>query len=213
MDSRTLNRYQMVLSVQNFLDTNNATWSAIPIMNTFKGNMDDLILGTKEELKSTGKTSKGITIGKNDLKEQISIKTSILSGALSAHASVTGNQNLLSNGSFAKSDIMSMRDVELPERLIYLTDLLTKHLKALADYGVTKAQVTDLKTSVDDFRELVGQPRLTRSQANVAKKAVEELVESALEILNSKLDKVMLQFQFSNTKFYDGYKKARVIVD
>lgn len=120
MDSRTLNRYQMVLSVQNFLDTSNATWSAIPIMNTFKGNMDDLILGTKEELKSTGKTSKGITIGKNDLKEQISIKTSILSGVLSAHASVTENQNLLSNGSFAKSDIMSMRDVELPERLTTL---------------------------------------------------------------------------------------------
>lgn len=74
MDSRTLNRYQMVLSVQNFLDTNNATWSAIPIMNTFKGNMDDLILGTKEELKSTGKTSKGITIGKTILRSKFLLR-------------------------------------------------------------------------------------------------------------------------------------------
>jgi len=106
-----------------------------------------------------------------------------------------------------------MRDIELPGRLTNLTDLLTAHRKSLEEYGVTKAQVTDLETSVDDFRELVGQPRLIQSQANLAKKAVEELVESALEILNSKLDKVMLQFQFSNTKFYEGYKKARVIVD
>jgi hypothetical protein len=73
--------------------------------------------------------------------------------------------------------------------------------------------VTDLLTSVDDFRELVGQPRLIQSQTNLAKKVVEELVENALEILNNKMDKVMLQFQFSDPSFYEGYKRARVIVD
>jgi hypothetical protein len=40
-----------------------------------------------------------------------------------------------------------------------------------------------------------------------------ELVENAMEILNNKLDKVMLQFQFSKPSFYEGYKRARVIVD
>ncbi len=158
-------------------------------------------------------SSKGITIGKNDLKEQISIKTAVLSGALSARASVSENPDLLNNGSFAKSDVISMRDIELPGRLTGLTDLLTAHSKSLEEYGVTKAQVTDLLTSVDDFRELVGQPRLMKSQANLAKKAVEELVENAMEVLNNKMDKVMLQFQFSNPSFYEGYKRARVIVD
>ena len=66
--------------------------------------------------------------------------------------------------------------------------------------------MTDLLTSIDDFRELVGQPRLIQSQANVAKKAVEELVENAMEILNNKMDKVMLQFQFSNTSFMKDIK-------
>jgi hypothetical protein len=73
--------------------------------------------------------------------------------------------------------------------------------------------VTDLLTSVDDFREQVGQPRLIQSKANVAKKAVEALVENAMEILNDKMDNVMLQYQFSNPSFYEGYKRARVIVD
>ena len=213
METRTMNRYQMVLSARNYLDTSNATWSAIPIMNTLKAKLDDLILGIGEELKATGQSSKGITIGKNDLKEQISIKTAVLSGSLSAYAAISENPNLLINGSFLKSDIKNMRDVELPERVTNLTDLLTSHRKALVEYGVTKAQVTDLETSVDDFRELVGQPRLKRSQANLAKKAAEELVESAMEVLNDKMDKVMLQFQFTNPSFYEGYKRARVIVD
>ena len=73
--------------------------------------------------------------------------------------------------------------------------------------------MTDLLTSVDDFRELVGQPRLIQSKANVAKKAVEALVENAMKILNDKMDNVMLQYQFSNPSFYEGYKRARVIVD
>ena len=106
-----------------------------------------------------------------------------------------------------------MRDIELPGRLTGLTDLLTAHLKSLAPYGVTKAQVTDLLTSIDDFRELVGQPRLIQSQANVAKKAAKELVENAVDILNKKMDKVMLQFKYSNPSFYEGYQRARVIVD
>ena len=94
-----------------------------------------------------------------------------------------------------------------------LTDLLTAHRKSMVPFGVTKAQVTDLLTSIDDFRELVGQPRLIQSQANVAKKAVEELVENAVDILNKKMDKVMLQFKYSNPSFYEGYNRARVIVD
>ena len=213
MESKTLNRYQMVLSSQNYLDTNNATWSTIPIINTFKTKLDDLILGIKEQMKATGETTKGLTLSKNELKEQISIKTAILSGALSAYASVSENQDLLKNGDFSKSDIMDIRDAELPERVTFLIDLLNTHLTALADYGITEAQVTDLITSVDDFRDLVGQPRLKRSQANLSKKAITEHLESALELLNKQLDKVMLQFQFSNPSFYEGYKKARVIVD
>ncbi len=35
----------MARSSQNYLDTNNATWSAIPIMNTFKTELDDQLLG------------------------------------------------------------------------------------------------------------------------------------------------------------------------
>ena len=213
METEIMNKYQMARSSQNYLDTNNATWSAIPIMNTFKTELDDQLLGVSEKMKATGVSSKGITISKNDLKEQISIKTAVLSGALSAYASVSENQYLLSNGSFVKSDVISMRDIELPGRLTSLTDLLTAHRKSLEEYGITKAQVTDLETSVDDFRELVGQPRLIQSQANLAKKAVEELVDNAMGILNNKLDKVMLQFQFSNPSFYEGYKRARVIVD
>ena len=80
MEKETMNKYQMARSTQNYLDTNNATWSAIPIINTFKTELDDQLLGVSEQLKATGVSTKGITISKNDLKKQISIKTAVLSG-------------------------------------------------------------------------------------------------------------------------------------
>ena len=106
-----------------------------------------------------------------------------------------------------------MRDLELPEQVTRFTDLLTTHLPDLADYCVTEAQVTDLVTSVDDFREMVGMPRLKRSEVGLANKSADELLKNVLDILKNQLDKVMLQFKLSDPSFYEGYLKARVIVD
>ena len=152
MEKETMNKYQMAHSSQAYLDTNNATWSTIPIINTFKTELDDQLLGITEKLKATGVSSKGITISKNDLKKQISIKTAVLSGTLSAYASVSEDHNLLSNGSFAKSDVISMRDIELPERLTNLTDLLTAHLKSLVPYGVIDTHI--LRSALKQLKQL-----------------------------------------------------------
>ena len=35
MDKETMNKYQMERSTQKYLDTNNVTWSAVPIANMF----------------------------------------------------------------------------------------------------------------------------------------------------------------------------------
>ena len=71
--------------------------------------------------------------------------------------------------------------------------------------------MTDMETSVDDFRELVGQPRLKRLQANLAKKAVEELLEIAMEVLNKQMDKVMLHFSFPTLLSMKGIKRPGLL--
>ncbi|MGL1885083.1 MAG: hypothetical protein OCD76_01115 [Reichenbachiella sp.] len=213
MESIYLNRYQMLVSTQNYLDSNNNTWSAIPIMNTFKSLLDELIQATKEQLTTSGNTTKGLTMDKSVLKEQISIKVSVLSGALSAFAMVTDNQELNQNAYLTKTEVLRLRDIELPDRLGGLLALLSTHLPALADYGVTEPQLNDLSTSLDDFRDMIGQPRLKGTTANLAKIAMSQLVDETATLLKDKMDKVMLQYQWSNPSFYEGYKRARTIVD
>ncbi len=213
LDNRQTNRFQMMLSVQSFMDTNQSTWSAIPIVNTFKATLDDQVLGIKEQLQASGTDTRGMTANKNQLKEQIADKTAGLSGALASYAAVNHANDVISNGYLTKTEVAAMRDVNLPERISVFITMVKDSLTELADYGISEAQVTDLESSVDDFRELVGQPRMIRSQASTAKREANTMINDAITLLNDKLDKVLLQFKFTNPTFYDGYERARVIVD
>lgn len=213
IENRQTNRFQMLLSTQNYLDNNQTQWSAIPILNTFKADLDDLIQDIREQLKTTGVDTSGMTSSKKELKEQIAEKAGVLFGALSAYAAVSGNDDLLEQGDMNKSEVIRLRDVSLPDAIQSFIELLNREVSHLAAYGVTKAQIKNLAASVDDFREQVGQPRLKRSASNAAKREAVTLIEDGLEILKEKMDNVMLQFKHSNPKFYEGYQSARVIVD
>ncbi|MEQ8472944.1 MAG: hypothetical protein RIC35_17250 [Marinoscillum sp.] len=213
LETRQTNRFQMMLAVQSFMDSNQSTWTAIPIIENFKTSLDDQVLGIKEQLQASGTDTRGMTANKNQLKEQIADKTAALSGALAAFAAVTGANDVKANGYLTKTQVASMRDVNLPEEITRFISMVKESLAELADYGISEAQVTDLESSVDDFRELIGQPRMIRSQASTAKREANTLINDAITLLNDKLDKILLQFKFTNPTFYDGYERARVIVD
>lgn len=213
LDTRQTNRFQMMLAVKNFMDSHQTTWSTIPIIGTFKTTLDAVIQEVKEHLQATGTDTSGMTSDKNQLKAQIAEKTAVLSGALAAYAAVNGQDDLRTNGYLTKSQIMMMRDVNMPEAISNFVALVTNQLTNLADYGITEDKVTDLESSLDDFRELVGQPRLKQSAANAAKREASSLIGDGVSMLTDQLDKVMLQFKFTNPTFHEEYERARVIVD
>ena len=91
--------------------------------------------------------------------------------------------------------------------------LLDGKVADLADYGVNKNQIKDLKNSFDNFLELNGKPRQFRISSVVATATLEELFQQSNDLLTKKLDKVMKRFKNTNPTFYKGYLAARVIVD
>jgi hypothetical protein len=203
----------MVISVQRYMDVNTDKWVSIPAIGDIKVGIDEHILQIRPKLKAGGKSSKGVTKDKTELHAILAIKTGILSGAIVSFATKSNNNDLKINGKLTKAVVKNLRDIEVPERITIVTDLAKAHLADLAAYGVTEAQITDLETSVDDFRELIGEPRLVISHSNLGNKSAKELVASVMDLLNQELDNVMLQFELSDPEFYEGYRKARVIVD
>ena len=111
------------------------------------------------------------------------------------------------------SKLYKAKDIDFPNQVAGITAEASSHLAELADYGVLQEQLTDIESSLDDFRELVGMPRSVRSQVGSAKTSPGALIDEVNGMLKEQLDKVMMQFRLTDATFYEGYQRARVIVD
>lgn len=213
MSNQDQNRFNMVVAVQRYMDNSTATWTRVPVITRYKNELDTLVVQIDEQTSAGQADSKPLTRDKNQLKEAIALKASILAGALYAYAEESGNTALVEKANIPTSAVTRMRDAEVPAQITSFIATLRAELANLADYGITEDQVVELETSVDDFRPLVGQSRLVQSAGAIAARELGALVQAATTLLDQRLDKVILQFKLSDPGFYEGYNRARVIVD
>jgi len=115
--------------------------------------------------------------------------------------------------SASRTDIYRMSDEELGPFVKLLMDTATTLMTALADYGIAQEVIAELQTSLDEYSALIGKPRIVLNSKYVALDAIDELVDEGNKLLKNQLDKIMLMFRESDPDFYNGYKRARVIVD
>jgi len=213
MNKEQTNHYRMMLNTQAALDANTAVWSGIPIVVNTKNEIDELIQRIAEKNELANADSKAVTANKENVLEGLIQKVVALSGTLQAYGAITGKSVLAEKVKITRSDIIQARETDVEALVKPVTDTARAELDNLADYGVTEPMVTEAETSTDQFNELIGRPRTIRNQAFAAKSALQELMDTAMDMLNNRLDKLMLQFQFSHPEFYDEYLRARTIVD
>jgi hypothetical protein len=203
----------MFLNTQETLDENTTLWSSIPVLLEVKNNFDELIQRIEETNEKTQPASQSVTAGKANVLKALAQKVVALAGALQAYAAITGNAKLAGQVDLVKSDFDRARETDVEALAAPVIDNARRELENLADYGVTEAMITEAETSLDDFKALIGKPRTIRNQAFAAMSLLEELFDSAKDLLKNRLDPLMIRFKYSDTEFYSKYERARTIVD
>ena len=94
-----------------------------------------------------------------------------------------------------------------------VSGLATANLAALADYGITQADVTALDGLTTQFHGVKTAPRKAIATRAGQTKTLPPAVKTVTSLLRNQLDKQILMFKKSNPEFYAGYVSARVIVD
>jgi len=94
-----------------------------------------------------------------------------------------------------------------------VSGLATANLAALADYGITPADVTALDALTTQFHGVKTAPRKAIATRAGQTKTMPPAVKSVTSLLRNHLDKQMLMFKKSNPEFYAGYLSARVVID
>ncbi len=212
MDQRQNNRLNMYEAVQQYLDNHIDKWKGLPVLMTFKNELDEQLSQIREH--QDNQEAAKVFLGENKITQKriVAEKADILNDALQAYAAVTNNAELQQKAARSFSELNRSRNQDFITILIETITLLEKHVKCLMDYGITMEQITDLKNSFDQFLMINGQPRQYRIAQKQATLGLSELFEQTTALLNNKVDKVLKCFKTTNPVFYSGYKAARVIV-
>ena len=130
-----------------------------------------------------------------------------------ALASKNGDKVLEAQSHFTLSLLDDMDPEKLDESAKDVSALATANLAALADYGVTAADVKVL----DDLR-VAFVPLKTAVPTAKAKKAgqtktLPQAIRDNQTLLRKQLDRLMTKFKKKNPEFYAGYHTARTIVN
>ncbi len=201
-------------AVSSYLDRKSALWASIPKVGEFKNEftlavaqIDEVQYAQQQAQVFLGKT-------KTQIKSVVSEKADILNDSLEAFALVTANEKLRVQMDATYTDLNRLRNAEFSPAVQAIIAAAEDNMEVLtAEYGVTAEQVEGLKTDLNEFLAINGQPRAYKIASVEATKSLEQLIDEADEILNNKLDKVMSLFKRRDPGFYNGYIAARVIVD
>ncbi|WP_372776709.1 hypothetical protein [Mangrovibacterium sp.] len=212
MNKNQINQKEMYETVISFLDANSALWSSIAKVGEFKNEFSGFVAQINDAQYAQQQAQVFLGKNKTQLKSTVAQKADILNDSLEAFALVTGNDKLAGQMASTYSDLNRMRNADFIPAVKLIIAAAEENLDVLtAEYGVTAQQVEDLKTDLDDFLTLNGQPRAYRVASVQATKDLELLFGKA-KVALEKLDKVMSIFKRRDVNFYNGYQAARVLV-
>ncbi len=213
MNKVQTNQFRMFLNTQGTMDANTTLWNVIPILLSAKNGYDELIQRIMVQNEKTNPNSKAVTESKENTLDQLITKVVGLSGSLQAFAAFNDDTVLQGKIKITKSDIKNARETEIEGMINPIISAARENLIDLTDFAVTEEMIIEVETSLDDFKVMIGQPRTIRNQAFAAMTAMDELFDEINKLVKSKLDKLMIRFEATDTEFYSEYKRARTIVD
>lgn len=111
------------------------------------------------------------------------------------------------------NDLYKVSGDMLADRCTKVADVATALGVKLTGYNVTPVIVTDFRTLIGGFSELISAPRMDITARAATKKDMENIIREIRALLNDKMDLSMNSIKKSEPEFFNAYTSARVVVD
>ena len=130
-----------------------------------------------------------------------------------AWATIVENNTLRDQFNVSKSELKDIKDETFPAFCRERLTLVNDNLIALADYGITAAITTVWATAIDNYDAALGRPRLAVTTRSTKTQTIKSLISETGKLLKNVIDPLMAPFQTQDPELFDGYTKARIIID
>lgn len=213
MTDKQENKRSMYIAVQKTCNANNTVWSGLPAFVTAFGEFETTLadIDTQRTIQE-GKIT-GIAENKSKEEEEMRQVTIEMASAVFAYASKINDNELKEKVNYTPSDLRNSRDTILKDICQTIHDEAANVIADLADYGKTPADLTNLQKEIDDFVAILAKPRTAIGTRATATSKLIELFQQGDDLLKNQLDKLMVNFQTSEPKFFSQYQSSRIIID
>ncbi|SHE83747.1 hypothetical protein SAMN05444274_102532 [Mariniphaga anaerophila] len=208
------NRKHMVEATLAFLNENAAKWQSIAKIGEVVNKLNDVNLAIDAAAGEQLEAKVYVGAIKVALKRTICEKADIVNDIVEVFAIMNGDKKLAQTMADSASDLFKLKNSDMLRRVKQIIDVAIQNQTPLVDeYGLTAEQITGLQADYDHFLEINGQPREYQIKSSVATLSLEELFTEASNLLANQLDNLLKIFKRRDPTFYNGYIKARMVVD
>lgn len=203
----------MYLAVHKVLKDKEASWNEIPAFAKAFKDFEKKVSVIDETRLVQERQVTGITVDKAAVKDKMAVLASAMGSAIMAYATDQENGALYEAVNYSLSEIKYASDTAAHDRAQRISNEVKAILPSLADYGISRSDLTALQNAITAYAALLPAPRTAKSTSKAATTGLVVVFRSADGILKNKLDKMMVQFTEDDPDFYRVYTNARMIID
>jgi hypothetical protein len=208
MNNYQLNRYQMYRMVRNYLNEHNDKLKDFPGFKEKYG----VLLSKIEEIEGASRmqsefTNK-ISFDKRDRRKELESKMVELSRKMAAYAILNDNNTLLVNCRYTPWRVGRFTNIDLASQGGNLFNHATEYEGNLAPYGITPEQVKSLRVAIDNYINVIADPRTNEVNSTVATMKMAKSYKDADEALRF-IDLAAKIAGDADPGFYSVYRSAR----
>ena len=206
------NRLDMLKVVGSVCDKQTALFSTVPALHDAYARYKAILSEIDAVGVQAATVVKGVTAGKNQVREQLVKSALVVSRALMAYAHLAGNVTLQQEVHYSQSAFRSMSNKNLLFISKKIYDKGVEFASDIANYGVDNTMLAQFLAAYNDFSVKAPAPREAIDVRKANNEKIGALVSQAADLLSNEIDNLVFILPDENADFKNVYKNSRNIV-
>ncbi|MEZ5195256.1 MAG: carboxypeptidase-like regulatory domain-containing protein [Bacteroidales bacterium] len=205
-----LSEYQATIAV---LDANATIWSEVASVSDIATKVKACVSGIQSLRQVQELDTKGITVNKAVVREQLTAITLKLINGLVGFASFTDNYTLLDEVNYTPSELEKARDTIFYDKALLIHGKARTYETELAAYLITPEDILTAETLLAEYLTAIPEKRAAVAVSKTSTYNLKLKFRECDDLLKNKLDKLIKIFQPTYPDFVNQYFTARIIID
>ncbi len=203
----------MYASVLQICKDEHTAWENIPVFTAAVAELESELAILHQAHAEYDVAIAGVSESKNELKAELIEHIYVIAKALSLKGTMMNDKALQIRNKGSLTSWNRLPANALLHRITALQADLELHGAALAELGITSEFIAETQVLIGEVSNVLFAPRI----AIIHRKEITELVRKQTrridQLLNEKMDILILSFKESLPSFYSSYQSARMIID